>query len=498
MSFEFPKLPPLRIGTFIGILHLFVGLLGAGILTVFSLYFIYKGSEQVNLREIKDLAFVIGNGLEHPLMDLQSGVVNTSQIDDAMTTYLRTRPEIGYSILTPSGTVILTSHPPRTAIAIDARAPEIVAASRSLIGQSIRPGSVERRVVYVASPIEHDNLLSGILVLAVPLDTMMASTYRTMLLMSIIALLIVAFTVFEGWLGSIYISKPLASLSKVAALLSQGDMTARADLGGPVEVKNLAQTLNEMADRVQRSLESMRAFVANASHELRTPLTTIKLQVGALSDGACQDREVAGHFLAQIEGEIDRLNDMVNDMLDLSQIEAGVELVDRQPVNISELAEEVTAFWQARSLQAGLTLTLTEDSTPAMVSGDPQRFRQLFDNLLDNAVKNTNPGGKIEIAIQCCDPGDRNRLCQTVRIEVRDTGIGIAPEHLPNIFDRFYRIEMRRRAKKSVSENTAAKSVGSGLGLAIAHSIVLAHGGEIGVTSQPGIGTTFWVEFPAI
>jgi signal transduction histidine kinase len=236
----------------------------------------------------------------------------------------------------------------------------------------------------------------------------------------------------------------------------------------------------------------MRTFVGNASHELRTPLTSVKLQVGALADGACEEPEVAQRFLRQIDSEIDRLVYMVNDMLDLSQIEGGGAPPEMKAVNLTDLSNEVLAFWEARSRQAGITLLLTTDSTLPVIRGDPYRLRQLLDNLLDNAIKYTPPGGQVEIFVQRI-PGETGaRQRETVRIEVRDTGVGIDPEHLPYIFDRFYRIEMGRKQPQL----KALRPMGSGLGLAIARSIVTSHGGQIGVESQSGRGTTFWVELP--
>jgi signal transduction histidine kinase len=339
-------------------------------------------------------------------------------------------------------------------------------------------------MIYVASTIEQRSKVEGILVLATPFDVVMAPTYQTMRWMGVIALLIVAFTVGEGWLGSIYISRPLVRLSQTAKKLSQGNLAARARVEGPVEVIHLAQTLNEMAARLQNSLDSLRAFVANASHELRTPLTSIKLQVSALRDGACEEPEVAHRFLDQLDHEIDRLSYTVNDMLDLSQIEGASEH-NFQPVNLFDLACEVEAFWEARSQQAGLSLTINAGKDLYPVKGDPYQLRRLFDNLLDNAIKNTPAGGKVEMVLRNCPEGS-SRFRQSIRIEIRDTGRGIAPEHLLHIFDRFYRIDPHPRGGGG----------GSGLGLAIVRSIVVAHDGIIDVNSALGSGSTFWIELP--
>lgn len=487
----FRRLPPMHIGTFIGILHLMIGILGAGIISAFSLYFIYQNGVQSNLRELEDLAFITVNALESQLSAYKAGDVTVSEIDETLTRYLQSRPEVRFTILSPQGEALLPDSSACQLSDTSLNAPEVQAALNSTIGHSVRVCPRGEWMFYVAVKIQHNQEEYGVLILAAPYNDLMSSTFTTMRWMGVIALLIVAFTVIEGWLGSVYISRPLARLSSVAEQLSQGDLDARAEQNGPLEVVHLAGTLNEMASRLQNNLDSMRAFVANASHELRTPLTTIKLQVGALVNGACEEPEVGRRFLGQIEAEIDRLTRLVNDMLDLSQIESANTARLLEPVNLVDLASEVLAFWEARSHQAGLELQLSADAELPNISGDPFRLRQLFDNLLDNAIKHTPEGGQVVIRLRRPSRESGGHAQDMVRIEVHDTGIGIAAEHLPYIFDRFYRIEMAR-----LDQKPAAKPNGSGLGLAIARSIVIAHGGEIGVISQPGAGSTFWVMLP--
>ncbi|RPJ40370.1 MAG: sensor histidine kinase, partial [Chloroflexi bacterium] len=364
--------------------------------------------------------------------------------------------------------------------------PEFRSALSQTFTHSIRKNEDGEKYFYVATVVDHGSKIFGVLLLAAPFDTLMAPTYRIMRSMMIIALLLVVFTVVEGWLGSIYISQPLVRLSQVAKQLSQGDLSARSELEGPIETIHLSHTLNEMAARLEISLNSLRAFVANASHELRTPLTTIKLQVGVLRSAIEDDPEAAAHFLDQIDSEIDRLTFTVNDMLDLSQIEGGGGTLNLQPVNLADLSGEVLAFWDVRSRQAGLSLSMNVESELPNVRGDHYQLRRLFDNLLENAIKNTPSGGQIDILL-------KKTPTPRVRIEFRDSGIGIAPEHLPHLFDRFYRIDPR-----PVSDSGRAAPSGSGLGLAIARSITLSHGGQIGVNSQLGLGSTFWVELQPI
>jgi signal transduction histidine kinase len=234
-----------------------------------------------------------------------------------------------------------------------------------------------------------------------------------------------------------------------------------------------------MAGHLQDNLSGMQAFVANASHELRTPLTAIKLHVDALADGAVAEPEVAEHFLSQLQDEIDRMNRTITDLLDLSRIEANRGQMKLEVIHLGMILLETRDLWRARSEQAGIDLRLNLPQAIPRIQGNEDQLRRLFDNLVDNAIKHTPPGGHIELNLI------HLTRRQVLRVEVRDNGKGIPPEHLPRIFERFYRVETPY----------AEKTSGSGLGLAIAKSIVESHDGKIGVTSEVDEGSTFWVEF---
>jgi signal transduction histidine kinase len=272
-------------------------------------------------------------------------------------------------------------------------------------------------------------------------------------------------------------------LTNTAERLTMGNLDARAATpDAPQELHRLAQSFNEMAGRLQAHFTELRIFVANASHELRTPLTSIKLRVEALRSGALEDKQVAEQFLAEIESEVDRLSSMVNDLLDLSRIEAGLEKNQRQPVNLGTVLQEVYETFSARAQRAGIELNCEAGSSPTVVLGSEDQLRRMISNLVDNAIKYTRQGGNVDLILH------KTPTNGAVRLVVRDNGFGISREHLPHIFERFYRVEATRPRY--------GPPQGSGLGLAIARSIVETHGGKIGVTSQLGKGSAFWVELP--
>jgi signal transduction histidine kinase len=285
-----------------------------------------------------------------------------------------------------------------------------------------------------------------------------------------------------GWMLARNLASPILVLTKAAEHMELGDLSVRVRPSGPWEMRRLADAFNNMASRLQKNVTELRAFVANASHELRTPLTVVKLRAEALRDGALEEADVAGRFLSEIETEVDRLVAMVNDMLDLSAMEAGMEEKPYTKLNLGTIAKEVHETFSIRATRVGVNLVLDIEPGLPSVMGNEDQLRQVLYNLVENAIKYTPSEGQVELLLR---PGLNNK---TLRVLVRDNGPGIAPEHLSHVFERFYRAE--------APQTRPGTARGSGLGLAIAKSIVEKHGGQIGVNSQMGNGTTFWADIP--
>ncbi|MBE2232847.1 MAG: HAMP domain-containing protein [Anaerolinea sp.] len=242
------------------------------------------------------------------------------------------------------------------------------------------------------------------------------------------------------------------------------------------EVGQLASTFNEMMGRLQDLFNTQQRLVADVSHELRTPLATIQGNVDLLQRGAAQDPAMLSEGLEAIGHEVARMTRLVRDLLLLAETDAGVRLI-LKPVELDTLLLEV--YREALLMADGRVRVRLGHEDQAQVQGEPDRLKQLLLNLISNAIAYTPPGGLVTLSLHRRPDG-------WVRVTVADTGVGIAPEDLPHIFDRFWRVDRAR--------GRAAGS--SGLGLSIAQSIAEAHGGSISVESKPGQGSTFEVLLP--
>ncbi|HYN63394.1 MAG TPA: ATP-binding protein [Candidatus Limnocylindrales bacterium] len=259
----------------------------------------------------------------------------------------------------------------------------------------------------------------------------------------------------------------------------------------PLTGHGLVISLHEVT--TQRRIERVRRdFVANISHELRTPLASIKLLAETLSSGAVEDPQTAHDFSLQIEREVDHLAQLVDELLDLSMIESGetklaVEAVDPAEV-VASLAERIGPGAERAGIRIRQEpLPLVEGAPRA--AADPARLGQALLNLAHNAVKYSHPGGEVRVGWQVLPAG--------IRFQVADDGIGIPQAHQLRIFERFYKVD-RSRARTDPADNVAEEATGgsAGLGLAIVRHIAEAHGGSVGLESEEGAGSTFWIDVP--
>ncbi|MGQ9888750.1 MAG: sensor histidine kinase [Aggregatilineales bacterium] len=279
-----------------------------------------------------------------------------------------------------------------------------------------------------------------------------------------------------AWLVSRTIANPLQHIARAASAVARGDYDQRVPISGPPEVRAVAESFNRMSAAVQASQTAQRDFVANVSHDLKTPLTSIQGYSQAIVDGAAPDPVEAARIIYEEAG---RLNRLVVELTDLARLQDGSFSMRMAPLEIGQIVASVAQRLAIVADKAGLTLTVETAPTPE-VNGDGDRLAQVITNLISNAIKYTPRGGRVWVRTQASNG--------SVEVTVQDTGIGIPPEELPRIFERFYQVDRARGPQR-----------GTGLGLAIAQEIAQAHGGRLTATSNgPNTGATFTLWLPAL
>lgn len=295
------------------------------------------------------------------------------------------------------------------------------------------------------------------------------------------------------------ITRPLIAMTDASANIAQGDYEQAIPETGHDEVAQLARSFNRMACEVQRSRQAQQDFMANVSHDLKTPLTSIQGFSQAMLEGAIHDEKGYRRAAQIIHNEAERMSQLVQQVLQLARLDAGDKMNLSLPVAIGELVQQAVQKLAPLAAEAQLQLSTSVPQDPAMLVGDREHLEQALSNLIDNAIKYTPEGGRIEITVQdiavrngrAQGPGQatcpipRTRDGRWIAVHIKDTGRGISARDLPHVFERFYRADKSRTG-----------AGGSGLGLAIAREIVEAHGGTIGVTSALERGSCFCVLLP--
>lgn len=271
---------------------------------------------------------------------------------------------------------------------------------------------------------------------------------------------------------SLRMARPLERLTDVARRMEHGDLGARAEgCGGGREATELAHTLDRLATGLQNHAELRRATAADVTHELRGALVGLVGRIEILQDDDAEDRDAVLRAMAVDMARLRRLADDMDRLVDAQQ---PALMVERRPIDLAEVVRATAE--RHREACRTLSIALAVQTVSARVEGDRVRIGQVLDNLLANAIRYTDSGGRIDVRLEC--RGER------AAVSVADTGIGIAPENISRVFDRFWR-----------APGAAARAPqGSGVGLAVVSDIVRAHGGRVHVASRPGLGTTFAVE----
>ena len=359
--------------------------------------------------------------------------------------------------------------------------PEVLAAQDFGEGSSTRySNTLKIEFIYFAKKVDQNYYGFKFIRLAQTLKSVkdLAGTYREfyyLIIAFIVLVIIVAWFLLKNWL-----TDPIRELTQAADDISKGDLSRRININtGGIEIDELAANMNQMAMKLDedfrrnKRMEKVRSeFLGNVTHELKTPISSISGYIETLLEGAIKDENVNLGFLERSLENVQRLEDLVTDLVEISRIETGELRMNFEYFNIHDLLNDLFKDAHQRNSNKNLKIQLEVPDKKLFIYGDKSRLDQVIANLLSNAMRYTDQG-QIRIKVMRRD----NELI----FSIRDTGIGISRKALSRIFERFYRTDKARDRRKG----------GTGLGLAISKHIIEAHGSHIYVDSLKGKGSTF-------
>ena len=311
-----------------------------------------------------------------------------------------------------------------------------------------------------------------------PVGSTMAIFQRQFLFVAIIIMML---TIFISLFFANRLTNPIIRINKHAKELPKGKFDATIDDKDFNEIRQLAATLQDASKEIAKSDDLRRELMANISHDLRTPLTMIKAYAEMIRDLSGDNPEKRAKHLKVIIDETDRLSSLVNDILDLSKLQAGVTEIKRSVFDLSERLSGVISRFDILKENDGIIIELHADAG-IMINADITKLEQVVYNLINNAVTYTGDDNTVIVRLYRKAPG-------LMRFEVTDHGDGIAPEYLPYIWDRYYKVSERNKTHKRAK-------MGSGIGLSIVKNVLEQHGFAYGADSTVGQGSTFWFEAP--
>lgn len=328
--------------------------------------------------------------------------------------------------------------------------------------------------VTIMSPSQSGDILA--LRLLASLEPSDVQTRNMALIYLLVGVLIAVFILIVNIVFLHSIMRPIAEVEKTARRIAAGDFDARIETHYKDELGDLCDIVNYMADELSQSENMKNEFISSVSHELRTPLTAIRGWGETLNDDALCDQKMRKKGMNVIISETERLSSIVEDLLDFSKMQSGRFTIKKEKMDIlAELEEALLAFSQ-KAEREGILLSYNEPEMLSAIVGDKNRIRQVFVNVLDNAIKYSEKGGEITVTAL--------EEYGMIYIKIEDHGCGISPEDLPKIKKKFYKGNLTRR--------------GSGIGLAVVDEIVSMLGGSFEIESQLGVGTTVTLAFPTM
>jgi two-component system, OmpR family, sensor kinase len=331
-----------------------------------------------------------------------------------------------------------------------------------------------KRILYVSSPIKLGENTIGAVLMSYSLEEIYQTIFGIHKTLGIVSALLLIIVVIFSFIMTGLITDPIKNVISAIEFMAEGELDQRVEVKGNDEIARLSNAFNNMNEKINLMDKERRQFVADASHELKSPLASIKVLVQSLLAGGINDKEISLEFLDNIDKEIDRLSNIIGNLLELTKLEGSygmkVEVFD-----INDLCNDVAK--KINFIAATRNVKVRYEGKSILVEGNRDNIFRAVYNIIENAVKYSNSNSYVDV---WTSKGN------TAKIYIKDTGIGIPQEDIPKIFERFYRVDKTRDRKTG----------GSGLGLSITNEIIRRHKGEIQIKSKVGEGSLFIITLP--
>ena len=334
----------------------------------------------------------------------------------------------------------------------------------------------ERQIISVILPFTDQNRLEGIIYLYYPLAKISELAKEEVILLITGAAIFLMVAAFFVYCGMRKILRPLSNLQQAVHQMASGDYGTRVEVTSKDEIGNLSAAFNQMANSIQKEDEAQKSFLATVSHELRTPISYVKGYSEAIQQGVIE-KEKQGEAIQLIVRESVRMERLTNELMQLARKEQAFNPSEMEPLILAETIRDVLTLLeqQARVKNIQFVQTLEEE---LIIMGFEEKMKQVFINIIENAIRYSNDGGSIYI--------ESNEISKSASITIRDEGIGIPNEDLPYVTERFYRVNKARSRSDG----------GSGLGLSIVDQIIKQHNGSLTIQSELNIGTSVNITLP--
>lgn len=342
----------------------------------------------------------------------------------------------------------------------------------------------ERSTLKVCVPVFSQQEVVGAVLVIEPIDEQPAIVRNSLYLIVLSSAVALAISFVIVIIFATELSLPISRMRVTALELAAGNYHSKTGISRDDEIGDLAKTVDILSEKLlesdieRKKLDQMRLdFFANVSHELRTPITVIRAYTETLADGVVKDEDKVTQYYDRMLSECKSMERLVGDLLTLSKMQNPDFTIEKEPVNLIQVFDDIIRSAGAIAEKKNIAIEVKKDSPYYMILGDYDRLRQMFMVILDNAIKFSEENKTVHIEIQKTDK---------IIVSIRDEGVGIDPSDIGNIFEKFYKSNLRHNAS------------GTGLGLAIAKQIAIKHEGNIEVASEPGKGSTFTFIFPIL